>query len=241
MSIKPFLGLVLLPLAARRQWRAFIVAASTCVICFSVGVAALGLTSLFGWMRAVGSVTWAGHLLNGSILGFLDRLFRNTPLPVWQLAPFMPAPHWIQPLWLLAASTALGLLVWQIYAARNTSSQFLHEVTGIDRDFALSLSTALLITPFAWVYYNFFIVGPFMSLFTNCDWRNRSRAHWPIVVIAVLCFALDPSTLTSRQPNGWATLTIGSAYFWALFTLWVWVVLDYTGTHQFRSSDAGTN
>ena len=92
---------------------------------------------------------------------------------------------------------------------------------AVDRMFAVTLSAALLISPLAWIYYLFLLAGPFIALCLDDRWRKGLRWRKVVLVGAVICCMLSPGTLASGQPNGWATLSIGSAYFWGLLGVWV--------------------
>jgi glycosyl transferase family 87 len=220
MSVKPFLVLLLLPFAFRRKWLALIVAAGVAAVSFSMGAAVLGLRPFISWIAAIRSVTWAGHVFNGSLFGISSRLLANRPLPIWQLEPMVRAPEWIQPIWIVAAGVLLALTIWRLYAPRARNSQADQQPSAVDREFATMLSSALLITPLGWIYYHFFLAGPCIALLAHEEWRKALQWRWLVLAGATICFMLSPGNLTSGQPNAWASLTVGSAYFWGLLGVW---------------------
>jgi hypothetical protein len=87
--------------------------------------------------------------------------------------------------------------------------------------FALTLSAALLISPLAWVYYVFFLAGPFIALCADGQWRQAFVWRKVLFVGAALALTFAPGTLTSAQPHAWATFSIGSGYFWSLLAFWI--------------------
>jgi hypothetical protein len=52
-------------------------------------------------------------------------------------------------------------------------------------------------------------------------WRRR------FVLLAVLGFACPIFATILFQPHGWATISIGSIYFWATFFLWLGLIADW--------------
>jgi Glycosyltransferase family 87 len=223
MSVKPFLGLLLMVLVVRKRWAAFTIALTTAIGCFAVGIAALGWPTFVSWVRALRSITWADHIFNASLLGFFERLFGNHPERTWNLAPIASAPAVIQPLWLVAAAAVVSATAWVLY--RRDASDALASTDGrtfdTDRMFALSLAAALLTSPLAWIYYDFFLAGPFIALCADGRWRNGFS--WRMVLFGCAAFALtlSPGTLASAQPSAWATFSIGSAYFWSSLAFWI--------------------
>ena len=222
MSVKPFLGLLLMMLVVRKRWAAFTIALTAAIGCFALGIAALGWPTFVSWVRALRSITWADHIFNASLLGFFERLLGNHPGRTWNLAPIASAPAVIQPLWLVAAAAVVSASAWALY--RRDASDVRASTGGLtfdtDRLFALSLSAALLTSPLAWIYYDFFLAGPFIALCADGRWRNGFS--WRMVLFGCAAFALtlSPGTLTSAQPRVWATFSIGSAYFWSSLALW---------------------
>ena len=222
MSVKPFLGLLVLSLAFNRQWLALVIAAAVALMNLAIGAAVLGLHAFVSWIAAIRSVTWAGHVFNSSVFGLTSRLFADRPLPIWSLQPLFRAPEWIQPIWFMAAA---GLFTVTLGKLSERRAMNFEPRVIVDRQFAVLLSAALLMTPLGWVYYHFFLAGPCIALFSRERWRNA--LHWRPVVLAgaLICFAPSPGTLTTGQPDPWATLTVGSAYFWGLLGVWICAVM----------------
>ena len=224
MSVKPFLGLLLLPFAFKRRWSALIVAVAVALTSFSFGAVVLGFGAFVSWMRAIRGVYWAGYVFNSSIFGLSSRLLGEGPLPTWGLQPITKAPAWIQPVWIVASVCLIAFTVRQLYGRYPTTAKSAERSVDIDREFATILSSALLITPLGWIYYHFFLAGPVIAVFTQEDWRRS--LHWKplVLVLSLTGLVLSPGRLMSGQPSPWATLTIGSAYFWGLLGVWMCTV-----------------
>jgi hypothetical protein len=225
MSIKPFLGLLLVILAVRKRWAPLAIALTTAIGCFAIGIVALGWPTFLSWIRAFRSITWAAHIFNASLFGFIERLFGHYPQSIWELAPLASAPGLVWPLWLLATAGAGGVSAWVLY--RRVPAEVAEpnsEAYAVDRMFAVTLSVALLASPLAWIYYHFFLAGPFIALCSAGRWWTAFAWRQVLLVGAALVLTLGPGTLTSGQPHAWATFTIGSAYFWSALAFWICAV-----------------
>jgi hypothetical protein len=223
MSIKPFLGLLLVIFAARKRWAALGIALATAIGCFAIGILALGWPTFLSWIDALRSVTWAAHIFNASLFGFVERLVGHHPESIWELAPLASAPGLVLPLWLLATAGVGAVSAWFLYRRVPADAPgFINETTfAVDRMFAVTLSAALLISPLAWVYYVFFLAGPFIALCADGQWRQAFAWRKVLFVGAALALTFAPGTLTSAQPHAWATFSIGSGYFWSLLAFWI--------------------
>ena len=224
MSIKPFLGLFIPMLIVTRRRFPALVAACVAVACLVSGIGVLGTSAYESWWRAVRSITWAGHVFNASSLGFFERLFteRSDPL-LWNLAPIAHAPGLVVPSWIAVASLICATGAW---AVRPRGKMAADESTpaSVDRLFAITTSTSLLVTPLGWIYYEFFLVAPFMALAATPAWRAAVRWRRGFLWTGIVSLVLTPGLLAAGQPSGWASLSIGSAYFWGLLALWICAV-----------------
>ena len=165
-------------------------------------------------------MTWADIVFNASLFGFFDRLFTRHQRPVWNLAPLVDAPGAVAPLWLVASMIVAGVSMWVVHPrAHDVSAE-----ADVDRFFAVILSAALLIAPLGWLYYTFFLVGPFAALWA--DEQRGMTAGWRrfLYAMVALCLVIPPGIVARHQPSGWATLSIGSAYFWGTLGLWLCAV-----------------
>ena len=163
--------------------------------------------------------------MNGSILGLLTRTLSESPY----YSPLLSTPSLITPIW-LAAAGLVGLLTLLAAASRPADS-------NVDRDFALLLLVSQLISPLGWVYYLWLPVGPLAALIAT--WRREREsegirsmpflARWRdgflLLATPGLVWPLFGTTLF--QPHRWATVVVGSVYFWATFALWLSLLVDW--------------
>lgn len=228
MSMKPFVAILVPFLLLERRWKPAAVASATAASCFLIGIISLGWQTFAAWLRALTSVTWADHIFNASLFGVLDRLFRTRPSrPNWDLAPLIAAPGLVRPFWIVACVVVLGLSVYVIYFRQPENTGGVPSAQSgahVDRVFAVAFSVGLLMSPVSWIYYHFVIVGPFTALLLS-DRRRRLLASRKVLLLgSALCYTMNPGLVASAQPSGWATASIGSAYFWGLFGLWLYAL-----------------
>jgi hypothetical protein len=235
-SIKPFLGLLIIAFMTLGHWIPAVLALATTVLCFSIGILTFGWAILGSWWRAVRSVTWAGHIFNVSLFGFLDRLFTGES-SVWPLAPIGEFPALVWPAW-MASTAAVLLLTWLAICRRPAATDAGgagRDPRTIDQTFAATLSAAFLVSPLTWIYYLFFAAGPLIASAMHGAWWS-SRWRTLVSVMTMIGLTLGPNTLTAGQPAGFATFSIGSAYFWAVLGLWIclWTLPDVTAIRATR-------
>ena len=224
-SVKLFLLIFVPYLVLRRRFRAVAAAAGTAGLCFAVGLLLFGVDAHRSWLRALSSPDWAWAAMNGSILGLLTRTLSESPY----YSPLLSAPGLITPIWLAAAGLA-GMLTMVAAASRPTDP-------NVDRDFALLSLASQLISPLGWVYCLWLPVGPLAALIAT--WRReresegirsvpflaRWRDRFLLLATPGLVWPLFGTTLF--QPHRWATVVVGSVYFWATFALWLSLLVDW--------------
>jgi alpha-1,2-mannosyltransferase len=136
LSLKPFLGVVLLWLIATRRWRAAAVCVATAVAMFAVSLAAYGVDVHRAWLQALAAVTWTNADMNASLEGWLTRTM--TP---GSAAPLTVAPALVK---LLALGGGAIIVVVTVVRTRGWT---------IERSWLPLLASALLASPLGWLYY----------------------------------------------------------------------------------------
>jgi hypothetical protein len=207
-SVKPFVLLLVAYLAIRRKWVALFAAGATLVSLFVLGLAVFGPAAHAAWLTSLGGMNWAWAVMNGSLLGFLARVLEPGP----QLGAVVFAPRLVQPLWVTISVG--GVLLTLVAAARQSAN--------VDRAFALLTAASLLFSPLGWVYYAWFLVPPMLGMVRG-GFVKRHRVATVVVLVASLC---PVSFAHIGQPSAWATLTIGSLYFWTLVVVWAVLLKD---------------
>lgn len=199
MAVKLFLGVFLFYAIWRRSGRLIGGIVSGCAATVAVGFVPAGMAGYSSWLFVLGRVTWAAHLVNGSVLGVLTRLL-TTPPPGLTVTPLLSRPDLLRPLWLISVAAIASLAAWR---ATRTSD--------LNRVWLMTLAAALLCSPLGWIYYVPLAAGPLAAVAID-----GSRSARTLIAIGYAC-CLVPFSLMAPYPLGrLATLTLGSAYFWGL-------------------------
>lgn len=223
MSIKLFLMIFLPYLLLRKRWRAVIVASGVALACYGLGIMILGWDNYRVWLHDLQLANWSWAAMNASVQGLFSRLLAPTPY----FQPFFTKPALVKPLWLIT-----GGLVGIVTLALTIPDKSRKEV---DRNYALLLVAAQLISPLGWIYYSWLAFGPLIAL--GVSWyrawqeqkeadRSLLKARNFLMLIALLGFLLPLNCLLNFQPNMFITFSLGSAYFWATLALWLGLCLD---------------
>jgi hypothetical protein len=226
MSIKPFVLIFLPYLVLRRQIRATVIAGIVGAGCFLVGLIVFGTEAHTAWLRELKAIHWVWANTNASLLGFLTRTLSESAV----FSPVVNVPELVKPLWCLSA----GIVgVCSLRATMGNPAT----ATGIDRDFAILLLAALLISPLGWTYYFWLPVGPLVACIYGW-WglgayanprEDTSLLLWKKrLLLLALPGLVWPFVATSVfQPHRWATVSIGSIYFWTILCLWGSLIVDW--------------
>ncbi|MGH9386938.1 MAG: glycosyltransferase family 87 protein [Vicinamibacterales bacterium] len=197
-TVKP---LLLLPLAwlVWLRPRTLATAAAVAVLVFGSGSVVHGIDAYRGWYQDLGTVEASGSWANGSISAALARTFISTP---W-FRPTIAAPFLVWPLWIMLSL----LLVFDLSSWSRRASA--------DAAWLGALAAAFLISPRAWMYSAWLLVGPVMAVALRARWRA------PEILFASALLMLPVELTRVGQPNAVLTLLNGSIYTWALGLLYV--------------------
>jgi hypothetical protein len=224
ISLKPFLLIFLPYLFIKRKYGAAATAILVTFLCFAVGLIFFGVDSHLSWLRASSSVDWSWASMNGSILGWLSRMFSRSPY----YCPITEIPGLVYPLWLAGVGVFGPLTVFLSVSDHSSNS--------IDRSFCLLIIGAQLISPLGWIYYTWFILGPMAALIRSWFQKNRvenervshgilSARNGLFVVASIGMVYPYPYTLMF-QPDGISTVTVGSIYYWTYIATWCGLAAD---------------
>ncbi len=233
-SVKPFLLIFLPYFALRRRYRAIVACLLLGAACFAVGILVFGTDVHTKWLQSLSaSAAWNWAPMNASISGILSRVFAPSP----PYSPVAVMPRSLKASWLLVSG--LTFLLTMLATAKKTAP------SSLDRDFALLLVSALLLSPLGWIYYLWLPLGPMTALVVEAG-RSRpvgsasvraGSVKWRnIFVFAGVPALLVPvAALIRFQPSSWATISLGSSYFWGTLALWCALIFDW------RAQEAGKN
>ena len=225
LSVKPFLLIFIPYLIGTRRIRGLVVTIGTAAACFGMGWLIFGTASYKAWVRALAQGgDWAWAPMNASVLAVFRRAFDSTPF----FTPALLEPRFV-PFW-IAVAGAIGIATLLVVFEDETES-------ATDRAFALLLVAAQLLSPLGWVYYLWLPAGPIAALAFRPARPNywQKRGNGFLWVVAVVGLVAPVPLLLRFQPHGWATVTVGSSYFWATLAVWIMLLLD------FARSRAGIN
>ncbi len=208
-AIKPFLLLFVPYWLLRRDWQALLAFACSSGVLVLVGIVTFGPGAYLEWLNQLGHVSWAGHYLNASWLSIVHRALGES-----DFASLIEASGLVRPLAFFGAA-AIGV-VTLLRLDRGSAPAV------IDRDWALLLLAALLMSPLGWSYYVWLALWPVAAVIGKRQpWRSR-REHDAWLVVGILGWLWWGRMTEWGQPHPLATLVFASMYFWALVALWVW-------------------
>jgi hypothetical protein len=196
-ATKVFLLLFLPYWVWRREWRAVIGCLVGILIAALVGLIA-GADSYRGWVHELGSTRSHWHELNASILALATRALD----PSERFPALVTMPGLVRPIWLALSAVIVLVTAWEFRHRRD-----------VDAEWAAVILAALLLSPLGWSYYGSVAAGPLAA-----TWRQRRGT---LLARAGLWAAWIPWViLAEKLPNGWLSLTLGSAYTWSALFLW---------------------
>src|SRR5262245_31548631 len=216
LSIKLFVLIFLPYLIGRRRWQAAFLMIATSAACLALGAVIFGIESYRSWLGALQqSADWAWLGMNASILGTLQRVFTTSP----SFEPIMTAPG-IARVW-IAIAAIVGVVTLFVVVVDKSSA-------AIDRAFALLLIAAQLISPVGWVYYMWLAVVPVIAVGLGEERIGlpRSAAARSLLVIPIAGLFSPITAPYYFEPSVWATVTLGSVYFWGTLTLWGYLIIN---------------
>jgi hypothetical protein len=129
--------------------------------------------------------------MNASLQGILARAL--TDVPASTSRPLVVLPALVGPV-----ALAGGVLIVLVTLLRTRRHH-------IDQSWLPLMASALLASPLGWLYYIWWVLPggrPSRLLL-------ESPLLWVPMIVTV-----------ASEPSGWWTATLGSIYFWGLFTLW---------------------
>jgi alpha-1,2-mannosyltransferase len=195
-SVKPFLGLLVVYLLIRRQWRAGSIAALALLGTFAAGLMIFGVEAHRDWLAALRDAHWIGAVMNASLYGIVGRTWS---LDVFTISPTAEA---------IAGALALIAIVMGMLAARRAPD--------LDTAVLIVLTTSLLASPLGWVYYVPIVAGPVLAM--------RKAGNLSAWVFVALAGFMIPHLWIFPFPSRLFALTLGSVYTWSLLMLWAQAV-----------------
>lgn len=225
VSIKAFYGLFFIYFAVRKQWRLLISFCATYIICTGLAIRVFGISAYKTYFLTLKKILWYSASWNGSILGFLTRLFggdNEGNVPIFHF------PLLTHPLFLISSALLTIYLIWTTWQSmqlnKTLSSQA--KLDHFDWGFSLTIVLMLLIAPLGWLYYFSLLIIPFITILRVSD--NLSSFNMNLTILSLILLLSSMPGNYQRPESVIQTpmiLTWASYYFYALALLFVLLVM----------------
>ncbi len=232
MSFKPVFGLFLIAFWAGKRWSALASALASGLSILVVSIAIFGLGAHFEFARLLLQVDWHASNWNGSLLGFLTRVFgTERGVSVFDL------PDVTKMLFFLLFSAGIAWLSWSI----RTSGELWDDIgRKTDNLFALVIPAMLILSPLGWVYYFPLLVIPYLVLWE--EFRGAQARTLRILLLFSVALAAIPNVLS--LVNSWATafelLTEDSRFFFSLALVAFLSAFSFVSAAEGRRAPVGS-
>jgi len=228
-GLKPFLLVLVIPLAAQRRWQTIAWLGATTLTTLLVGLTWYGWETYADYGEIAGHVTWTASNWNASIVGLVNRAFSATD--------FIQSPKKnIIKAALVFAPCAITVLLSTLMCMHTREA-------GRERradHFAIqAIPMTLLVSPLAWLYYLPWLCIPIAALWHLCNGHRASRVI-KLALCATLTVTLSPVPMkpipTPRNPTVW--WGGDSLYFYALMgasvvlTVSAWILAQASHIRQ---------
>jgi hypothetical protein len=213
-AVKPFLLLFVPYLALKRDWRALgalVLVSATTVL---AGVLVFTPDAYREWFAQLPRITWATHYFNASVAGAAERLLGRSFYAVAGRHP------WVKMAIVVPAMVAIAAVT----LARAGRPRAVENARSADAEWAAVLLASLLISPLGWVYYLWIALWPAAATIGHTRLWRRPRRVDLLLVPGLAGWLWFGKMAQWGQPHPLATATLASMYFWALLSLWAWVV-----------------
>ncbi len=218
-TIKLFIGLFFIYFIFCRQWRMVAAMIISFLLIFICTLPLVGQHAYLIYFANLHGVHWFQGNWNGSLFGYLTRLFGGRyPYSVWSL-PLLKNIIYVG-IWLL--------LSWKIfqYAKQQQTPPTMKHAKPLDKlmmfdlGYAFCVVAMLFLSPLGWVYYFPVLLLPLAMIWHYTDQFNGNyKIRYAIIVVVFL--ATLPSTIiySAKLGSTLYSLTAASSYFYALLIL----------------------
>ncbi len=225
LSIKAFYGLFLIYFAVRKQWRLLFSFCATYIACTAISIVIFGVSAYKTYYLTLTKILWYSASWNGSILGFLTRLFggdNEGNIPIFHL-PFLT-----HPLFLISAGLLTLYLIWSTWHSMRLNNTLSAEakLDHFDWGFSLTIVLMILIAPLGWLYYFSLLIIPFITILRISDKLSSFNMNLTLMSLILLLSSMPgnyqrPESVIQTP----MILTWASYYFYALALLFVLLAL----------------
>ena len=225
LSIKAFYGLFLIYFAVRKQWRLLIYMCGTYIICGLIAFWVFGSTIYKTYFLTLKKILWYSASWNGSVLGFLTRLFGGDNEGNH---PIINLPFLTHPIFLVVSALLTVYLIWTTWQTTRLKNSLSVQANWdlFDWGFSLTIVLMLLIAPLGWLYYFPLLIIPFITILRISD--NLASFNMNLTLLSLILLLSSMPGNYQRPESVIQTpmiLTWASYYFYALALLFVLLVM----------------
>jgi len=209
ISLKVFVGLILLFFILQRRWRLVLATLASIFLLNMIGVAILGFEPYLRYVNILSNLPWHDSSWNPSFAGFLTRVFTRSEVTSLAVSPIIARSA--------VLGCSLGLLVVMFYSIRRVITN--KDINGFDLGFSMTLIAMLLLSPYGWIYYFAILIIPLMVVWkvsagmrAGGIYRYGVASAWLLSTVPTAFLRSDNSHLKS----GIVVYLWGGVYFYAL-------------------------
>ncbi len=206
-AVKLFPGLLLIYALSNKKYKLSLSLCLTVLIAFLIPYFMYGLTIYKEYFAALNQVYWYGHNWNGSVYGYVFRIFSDAK----------PSSELITCLKIYASGAFI------IFSLIYLSVIFRAKNLADETKFNLTIICMIFLSPLGWLYYFPLLFAPCLSLLNNSDNYSYKRS---IALLSCLALVMLPqnSYLLPEMKTFINKLTIYSQYFYGLFLMIVLMI-----------------
>lgn len=203
LGLKLFTGLFLLLVIFRQKWKLLLWYIGTYITINLISVIIFKVETYQAYINILRSVSWHAASWNGSVFGFISRLFGESGYNSIFNRPELS----------FSISVAFSLLlfslcIWIIHLSRKSL------LNDEDLLFSLTLILMLLFSPLGWMYYFVLLIIPATIIWSRIRNTNSRFKGW--LFLAWLISAIPQLELFSQELAIFNFLIISNIYFFAL-------------------------
>lgn len=210
VSLKLFVGLLVVYLVIQRRWRAAAWSIGTILIVAAATLPATGIAAYVEYFSVIRTVTWFGNSWNASYAGVITRVLGGS-----ENVPLIDAPRLARFLVLCCSAVTVAWLAWLTWPRRGIE----RSLDRFDLGLGLTLVSMLLISPLGWMYYFPILCVPGYAVWSLARRVGRRSLAFGCIVAWGLSTIPTPMVRAPDVNSPVAWVTSGSLYFYALFIL----------------------
>ena len=226
VAIKLFPALLFCLVLVHKRYKLFLMMAGVFLLLTFLPLCFFGTELYQQYLSMMSRVLWYGDNWNASLYGYLFRLFIDVHNRGQDLL-------WIEVPYLLLFMTIIAGFILFLKNKRSTPHF----------DFALTLMTMLLLSPFGWFYYFPLLILPLALSWNLIFSDEKRRVKYEFIWLLALFLLNAPLGYTTADKLGsvFTKLTLHSLHFYGLLTLILLFLILSNSNKQKLQRDASDN